>query len=184
MKAPLTASDEVIRRLSKLAKDHNIALVSDEIYRQFSYDQAFLSPASFNEQTIVIDGFSKSHAMTGWRLGYAHGPADVIDTMIKLQQYTFVCAPQPAQWAGAAALNVHVDDHISQGLLLLQIFWFKILNDFCIYPINISPPVSRTVEDPDFFLVCQRLFGVGLMDAPVAREKKIFAIRRYTRTKL
>ena len=44
--------------------------------------------------------------MTGWRLGYAHGPAEVIAQMIKLQQYTFVCAPQPAQWAGIVALDV------------------------------------------------------------------------------
>ena len=44
--------------------------------------------------------------MTGWRLGYVHGPAEIIDTMIKLQQYTFVCAPQPVQWAGAVAMDV------------------------------------------------------------------------------
>jgi len=60
----------------------------------------------------VIDGFSKSHAMTGWRLGYVHGPSLVIDTMIKLQQYSFVCAPQPAQWAGAVAMDVDVSPHI------------------------------------------------------------------------
>ena len=54
----------------------------------------------------MIDGFCKSHGMTGWRLGFVHGPAEVIDTMIKLQQYTFVCAPQPAQWAGAVAMDV------------------------------------------------------------------------------
>ena len=44
--------------------------------------------------------------MTGWRLGFVHGPAEIIDEMIKLQQYTFVCAPQPVQWAGVAALDV------------------------------------------------------------------------------
>ena len=79
---------------------------------QFCYDEPFVSPAQFNEQTIVIDGFSKSHAMTGWRLGFVHGPAEVIDTMIKLQQYTFVCAPQPAQWAGAVAMDVDISQHI------------------------------------------------------------------------
>jgi aspartate aminotransferase/aminotransferase len=46
--------------------------------------------------------------MTGWRLGFVHGPSEIIDTMIKLQQYTFVCAPQPVQWAGAVALDVDV----------------------------------------------------------------------------
>jgi aspartate aminotransferase len=60
----------------------------------------------------VIDGFSKSHAMTGWRLGFVHGPAEVIDTMIKLQQYTFVCAPQPVQWAGAVAMDIDTQPFI------------------------------------------------------------------------
>ncbi len=59
-------------------------------------------------RTIVVDGFSKTYAMTGWRVGFAHGPADVIEAMIKLQQYTFVCAPQPAQWACVAALDIDI----------------------------------------------------------------------------
>jgi aspartate aminotransferase/aminotransferase len=102
----VTASEEDVRSLAELAARHNIALVSDEIYRHFCYDGPFSSPATYNEQSIVIDGFSKSHAMTGWRLGVVHGPARIIDTMVKLQQYTFVCAPQPAQWAGLTALGV------------------------------------------------------------------------------
>ena len=78
----------------------------------FSYDEPFVSPARYNPQTLVIDGFSKTYGMTGWRLGYAHGPAEIIQQMIKLQQYTFVCAPQPAQWAGIAALDVDMQSHI------------------------------------------------------------------------
>ena len=109
-----TASEEEIRQLAELARQKDVALLSDEIYSQFCYDTDFVSPAQFNEQTIVIDGFSKSHAMTGWRLGMVHGPAEIIDTMIKLQQYTFVCAPQPAQWAGLAALDVAITDHVDQ----------------------------------------------------------------------
>ena len=50
--------------------------------------------------------------MTGWRLGFVHGPAEIIDTMIKLQQYTFVCAPQPVQWAGAVAMDVDMTQHV------------------------------------------------------------------------
>jgi aspartate/methionine/tyrosine aminotransferase len=109
----VTASEAEIRGLAELAKERNVALVSDEIYRLFQYDEPFISPARFNDQTIVIDGFSKSHAMTGWRVGYVHGPAEVIDTMVKLQQYSFVCAPQPAQWAGAVAMETSMDEHIA-----------------------------------------------------------------------
>ncbi|MCY2990379.1 MAG: aminotransferase class I/II-fold pyridoxal phosphate-dependent enzyme [Planctomycetota bacterium] len=107
----VTVSADEIRGLAELAARHRVALISDEIYRYFCYDEPFLSPAQYNDQTIVIDGFSKSHAMTGWRVGYVHGPAEVIDTMIKLQQYTFVCAPQPAQWASAVALDVEMQTY-------------------------------------------------------------------------
>ncbi len=108
----VVATPDEIRGLAELAAERNVALLSDEVYRQFCYDEPFLSPAKVNERTIVIDGFSKSHAMTGWRLGFVHGPAEVIDTMVKIQQYTFVCAPQPAQWAGAAAMDVDIGQYV------------------------------------------------------------------------
>lgn len=109
----VVAKKEVVEEVAKLAQEKNIAIVSDEIYRVFTYDDSFCSPATYNENTIVIDGFSKSYGMTGWRLGFVHGPSAVIDTMIKLQQYTFVCAPQPVQWAGAAAMEVDMSSHVA-----------------------------------------------------------------------
>ena len=108
------AGEDELRGLATLAAERDIALLSDEIYRRFCYGREFRSPAEFNDRTIVIDGFSKSHSMTGWRLGFAHGPAAVIDQMIKLQQFTFVCAPHPVQWAGLAALDVDVSDHVAE----------------------------------------------------------------------
>ena len=109
----MVASAEDQKQLAELAARHNIVLLSDEIYRHFCYDDPFSSPAEYNENTLVLDGFSKSHAMTGWRLGFAHGPREIIETMIKLQQYTFVCAPQPAQWAGAVAMDVDVSPQMA-----------------------------------------------------------------------
>ncbi len=108
----VTATREEVEGLARLAADRGIALISDEIYRRFSYDDPFVSPAEFNDRTIVIDGFSKDHAMTGWRLGFVHGPSAIIQAMIKVQQFTFVCAPQPAQWAGAAALEIDIGHRI------------------------------------------------------------------------
>ena len=108
----VTATIQEVRELAELASEKQIALISDEIYSNFTYDSPFVSAAKFNEQTIVIDGFSKSHAMTGWRLGFVHGPAEIIETMVKLQQYSFVCAPQPAQWAGAVAMDVDLRPHV------------------------------------------------------------------------
>lgn len=108
----IVASEAEVRGLAELAAEHNVVLISDEIYRLFCYDRPYISPAKFNEQTLVVDGFSKSYAMTGWRVGYAHGPTAIIETMLKLQQYTFVCAPQPAQWGAAAALDYDMGGHI------------------------------------------------------------------------
>ena len=107
----VTATTEEVEGLANLAAEHNIALLSDEIYSEFVFDGELATPADTNPDTIVIDGFSKSHAMTGWRVGWVHGPSAVIDTMIKLQQYSFVCAPQPAQWGGLAALDVEMSGY-------------------------------------------------------------------------
>lgn len=100
------AEEKAVRELADLAQKRHIALVSDEIYRDFCYDTPFVSPAQFNPETIVVEGFSKSHGMPGWRVGIAHGPRGVIQQMLKLQQYSFVCAPQPFQWAALTALQV------------------------------------------------------------------------------
>lgn len=97
--------------LAELARQHNIALISDEIYREFCYDQEFVSPVTWNPETVVIDGFSKSHSMTGLRLGFMHGPSCLIQQMLKLQQFTFVCAPHPVQWAGVTAWELDLADN-------------------------------------------------------------------------
>jgi aspartate aminotransferase/aminotransferase len=99
---------EVLRDLAKLAAERGVLLMSDEVYRVFCYDQPFSSPAEFNEDVLVFDGFSKAYGMTGWRLGFAHGPRRLIHEMIKLQQFTFVCAPSMVQHAGIAAWDYDV----------------------------------------------------------------------------
>lgn len=108
------AGEQEVQSLAEMAAERDIALVSDEIYRAFCYEHSLVSPACYNPRTIVIDGFSKAYGMTGWRLGFAHGPSAVIQAMARLQQYTFVCAPQPFQWAGLAALDVDMAPHIAE----------------------------------------------------------------------
>lgn len=106
-------SSEEIQAIAELAQRRGICLVSDEIYSKFTYDEPFVSAAQFNPDTIVVDGFSKTYAMTGLRVGYVHGPAALMQTMLKIQQYTFVCSPQPAQWAGAVAMDVDVSQYVT-----------------------------------------------------------------------
>jgi aspartate aminotransferase/aminotransferase len=107
------AGEAEVRALAELAAKHNIALVSDEIYREFCYDAPLPCPAAWNDQTIVVDGFSKTYGVTGWRLGFVHGPATIIDKLTMLQQYTFVCAPHPLQWAALAALDVDMSEQVA-----------------------------------------------------------------------
>ena len=99
---------DTLRDLALLAQERKLLLLSDEVYRAFSYDRAFASPLEFNPDSVVFDGFSKTYGMTGWRLGYCHGPRRLIEEMIKLQQFTYVCAPSVVQWAGVAALDYDV----------------------------------------------------------------------------
>src|SRR4051812_4682852 len=109
----VVAGEVELKAVAALAAKHNIALVSDEIYREFCYDAPLVSAAKWNDQTIVVDGFSKTYGVTGWRLGFMHGPSAVIDKITMLQQYTFVCAPHPLQWAAVAALDVDMSEYIA-----------------------------------------------------------------------
>ncbi len=92
-----------LQQIAKLAKRHNLLIISDEIYHQLCYDGDVPSVVNYApEHTLLLDGFSKNLAMTGWRIGYAAGPKQLIEQMAKLQQYTFVCAPAPLQYAALA----------------------------------------------------------------------------------
>jgi aspartate/methionine/tyrosine aminotransferase len=108
-------SRQEINDAVELARKHNLLIISDEIYEPFLYDEAggLASPATTCQNTLILRGFSKSHAMTGWRLGYAAGPEPVLSAMTKLQQYTFVCAPAPLQYAALAALDVPMKDAVT-----------------------------------------------------------------------
>ncbi len=105
---------ERVRDLALLARERGVLLFSDEIYRSFCYDLDFCSPAEFNEDVLVFDGFSKTYGMTGWRLGYCHGPRRVVEEMIKLQQFSFVCAPSMVQHAGVVAWDCDVSGFVAE----------------------------------------------------------------------
>lgn len=88
--------------------EHDLYVMSDEIYSELSYMGNHVSIASFPgmaERTIVVNGFSKSYAMTGWRLGYAAGPEAIIKQMVKIHQYAIMCAPTSSQYAAVEAVR-------------------------------------------------------------------------------
>jgi aspartate aminotransferase/aminotransferase len=127
------ATEAEMQGLARLAAEKDIALISDEIYKSYCYDGPFVSPARWNEQTIVIDGFSKSHSMTGWRLGWVHGPQHVIQQMLKLQQFTFVCAPHPVQYAGLVAWDHDISDRVAEYRRKRDFMVEQLKNDYEIH---------------------------------------------------
>lgn len=99
--------EDTLRAVADVAYRHGLLIISDEVYEPFVYDGArHFSVGSVYPPTITINALSKSHALTGWRVGYATGPSPIIEKMKELQQYTFVCAPAPAQHAALTALEL------------------------------------------------------------------------------
>ncbi len=99
---------EDLEAIAEVVKKHDLFVISDEIYSELTYGQNHVSIASLEgmaERTVVINGFSKAYAMTGWRLGYAAGPAPILEQMTKLHQYCIMSAPTTAQWAAIEALR-------------------------------------------------------------------------------
>ena len=104
---------EDLEAIAKVLIEKDIFVLSDEIYSELTYGQEHVSIASIpgmKERTLVINGFSKSYAMTGWRLGYAAGPAALISEMIKIHQYAIMCAPTTSQYAAVEAMRYGDDD--------------------------------------------------------------------------
>ena len=104
---------EDLEKIAEVIKKHDIYVMSDEIYSELTYKGEHVSIASIEgmqERTILINGFSKAYAMTGWRLGYARGPEAIIKQMTKIHQFAIMCAPTTSQYAAVEALRNGDDD--------------------------------------------------------------------------
>src|SRR5947209_11226880 len=99
--------------IARLAVEHDLIVVADEVYSRLVYDTEFVSIATFpgmQERTVLLDGFSKAYAMTGWRVGYVAAPAVILEPMLKIHQYTIMCAGTSAQEAAIEALRHGEED--------------------------------------------------------------------------
>ena len=108
----IMGKDDLVK-IAKVCVEKDIYVMSDEIYSALTYKGKHISIASLDgmkERTILINGFSKAYAMTGWRLGYACGPADIIKQMTKIHQFAIMCAPTTSQYAAVEALKNGDDD--------------------------------------------------------------------------
>ncbi len=141
---------EELEALAPLLRDTNIVILSDEIYAEMTYGREHCSIATIDgmrERTILASGFSKSYAMTGWRLGYLAAPAPLLEQMLKIHQYAIMCAPTTSQLAAVEALRNGDEDirmmvgeynrrrrYILEGLRKIGIDCFEPEGAFYIFP--------------------------------------------------
>ena len=105
-----------LEAIAEVIRKHDIFVMSDEIYAELTYKEKHVSIVEIEgmqERTVLINGFSKSYAMTGWRLGYACGPRAIIEQMVKIHQFAIMCAPTTSQYAAVEALR-NGDDDVKQ----------------------------------------------------------------------
>jgi aminotransferase len=161
---------EQYEKITDIIIKHDLLVISDEIYSELTYGQAHCSIASLpemKERTIVINGFSKAFAMTGFRLGYALGPKPVIDAMVKIHQYSMLCASVISQDAGCEALRSSISNGFVQVKKMAAEYnrrrklMHSSLNEMglsCFEPLGafyIFPNISSTGLKSDEF--CERL---------------------------
>ena len=107
---------EDLEKIAKIVEEKDLFVISDEIYCELTYSGRHVTIASLpgmRERTVLINGFSKSYAMTGWRLGYAAAPREILQQMLKIHQYAIMCAPTTSQYAAISALR-NGDEDVEQ----------------------------------------------------------------------
>lgn len=159
-----------LEEIAKVVEKHNILVLSDEIYAELTYGKerhvSFADIKGMKERTIVVNGFSKSYAMTGWRLGYALGPEEIISQMLKLHQYAIMSAPTTAQYAAIEALK-HGDSDIERMRSEYDIRRRLIVDEFC--------RIGLTCFEPEGAFYVFPSIQVSGMTSEEFCEKLIFA---------
>ncbi|MDY6970644.1 MAG: aminotransferase class I/II-fold pyridoxal phosphate-dependent enzyme [Spirochaetota bacterium] len=104
----MTIDEPTLKNIAAIAYENNLIIISDEIYSDLTYNEkhtSIISMPGMKERTIYLNGFSKAYAMTGWRLGYIAGPQTIVDIMLKIHQYTALCASSISQYAAIEAIK-------------------------------------------------------------------------------
>ena len=115
---------EDLEAIAKVVRGTDILVITDEIYAELTFNGkrhfSIASLPGMRERTVVLNGFSKAFSMTGWRLGYAAGPTEIIAAMRKVHQLMMLCAPTPAQWAGIAAMEEGFEDGFADTRYMIE----------------------------------------------------------------
>lgn len=153
---------EDLEAIAQICIEKDIYVVSDEIYSELTYSGDHVTIASLpgmRERTVIVNGFSKAYAMTGWRLGFAVGPETIVPQMLKLHQYAIMCAPTTSQYAGVEALKNGDDDiaRMREAYNQRRRFLIKEFNDMglkCFEPLGafyVFPNITITGMTSDEF---------------------------------
>lgn len=152
-------SERELREVAEFAVEHDIIVLSDEIYERIIYDgRRHVSVASFDgmqERTVVINGFSKTYAMTGWRVGYAVAPPEIVGGMLKIQQHSVTCAPSVSQFAALAGLQG------SQECVAEMVAEFKRRRDVIVKRLNAGAVGLRCLNPEGAFYAFVNVNGDG-----------------------
>ena len=165
-----------VEEILKFAKKHDLIVLADEVYSELNYEDgdlvSFASFPEFHDRVILLNGFSKSWAMTGYRLGYACGPNDIIDAMMKIHQYGIMSAPTLSQAAGVEAMD-HGDkdvDRMRREYKKRRDFLVPALNDLGLKTVMpkgafyiFSDIRSTGLSDEEFALKLLKKFGVAVV---------------------
>jgi aspartate/methionine/tyrosine aminotransferase len=144
-------SEAELKMIAEVARRHDLWVIYDEIYAAYNYDAPHFDMSRYYpEKTITLGGFSKSHSMTGWRIGTAVGPKAAIGQMLKLQQYSYVCAPTVGQWAALSAIDVVMEEAIAD---------YKRKRDY-LYE-QLSPYYNIVKPDGAFYMFIEAPHGMG-----------------------
>ncbi|MBC7958362.1 MAG: aminotransferase class I/II-fold pyridoxal phosphate-dependent enzyme, partial [Vallitaleaceae bacterium] len=153
---------EDLEKIAKVIIKHNLIVISDEIYAELTYGRKHVSIASLpgmRERTVVINGFSKAYAMTGWRIGYAVGPKEIIAPMTIIHQYAIMCTPTTSQYAALEAAKNGDSDIIEMAGAYnqrrrLMVDGFRQMGLDCFEPFGafyVFPSISKTGMTSDQF---------------------------------
>lgn len=141
-----------VKRIAEIAKKHDLYVIADEVYKCLIYDgkprpQSIATLPEMKERTLYINSLSKEFCMTGWRLGYVLGPANIITAMSKLQENVAACAPLPSQYAAIEALRL--DKDYSSGMASI----FAARRDVLVEEIKKSKNLSPVIPDATFYMM-------------------------------
>ncbi|MCK4999817.1 MAG: aminotransferase class I/II-fold pyridoxal phosphate-dependent enzyme, partial [Anaerohalosphaera sp.] len=144
-------SEEDVKAIAQVAAQNDIIVMSDEIYDTFCYDGPCPSIANYYDNTLLVKGFSKSYAMTGWRMGYVAAKPQlkfVMEELAKIQQYTFVCAPTPFQKAAIAALDTDMSEYVDAYRIKRDMVYDGLKDNFKV--VKTSGAFYTFVQKPDW----------------------------------